>query len=132
MEERLAAQIGVDQGGDDADLGAAQPEPDVLRAVVHEESDAVAGLEPAPEEEVRHAVGELLQVGEGPRLVLEDEGGAVGEPLGGVPEGPRHGHVALLTVVHEEEQPQVSVRTPGERTHRQDHFRKNRGWTSRT
>ena len=62
MQQRLAAEVEVDEGGHDADLGAAQPQPDVLRLVLHEERHAVAVAEPRGEEIVRQSVAVLVQL----------------------------------------------------------------------
>jgi hypothetical protein len=46
----------VDERRNETELGAAEPESDVLEPVLHEEGHAVAVLEAGAEEHVRHAV----------------------------------------------------------------------------
>ena len=44
VEQGLPREVGVNEGGDDTDLGAAQPDTDVLGPVLHEESNTLTGL----------------------------------------------------------------------------------------
>ena len=62
VQQRLAPEVEIDEGGHDADLGAAQPQPDVLRLVLHEERHAVAVAEPRGQEIVRQPVAVLIQL----------------------------------------------------------------------
>ena len=62
VHQGFSPQVEVDEGGHEADLGAAQPEPDILRPVLHEQRHAVPVLEPGPEQEVRQLVAVLVQL----------------------------------------------------------------------
>ena len=61
--QRLKPEVGVDESGNEADLGEAEPDGDVLGPVLHEERDAVAALEAlARREEVGHAIAVLVNL----------------------------------------------------------------------
>ena len=62
VHQGFSPQVEVDEGGHEADLGAAQPQPDILRPVLHEQRHAVPVLEPGPEQEVRQLVAVLVQL----------------------------------------------------------------------
>ena len=62
VHQRLGPQVEVDEGGHEADLGAAQPQPDVLRPVLHEQRHTVPVLEPGVQEEVGQLVAVLVQL----------------------------------------------------------------------
>lgn len=44
VQQRLVAQVAIDQRGDSAQLGGAQPRPHVLPTVGHEHADNVTAL----------------------------------------------------------------------------------------
>ena len=62
VQQRLAPEVEVDEGGHDADLGAAQPQPDVLWPVLHEQRHALPVLEAGLEKEVSKLVAVLVQL----------------------------------------------------------------------
>ena len=70
VHQRLPPQVEVDEGGDEADLGAAQPQPDVLGPVLHEQRHAVPMLEPGIEEEVSQLVAILIKLQRTEKAVL--------------------------------------------------------------
>lgn len=78
MEQRILAQIGVDQRNDDADLGESDPGGDELRTIVHVETDHVAALEAIQLEVIGDAIGEFVDLLERPVAVLEYETGLLG------------------------------------------------------
>lgn len=102
MDEHLPAQIVVDQGGDDADLGQAQPEAGILGLVLHDEGDGVAALEAGPFEVGRDLVAQLLHVQERHPVVLHDEGGLVRVALDDCLEDFGHGEAFALPQVQDE------------------------------
>lgn len=75
VHQSLQTQVEVDERCLDADLGHAQPQTDVLRAVLHEQSHHVALPEAALVQQVGHAVGVLVQLPEAPPLAraLKDQ-----------------------------------------------------------
>ena len=93
VEQGLPREVGVDEGRDDTDLGAAQPDADVLGSVLHEERHAITGLVAQPEKEVRDAVAVVLEIEEGPPLVLEDERRAIWASVHRALEHAWHGEV---------------------------------------
>ena len=115
MEQGLSREVGVDEGGNDTNLGAAQPDADILGPVLHEERYAVSGLVAQPEEEVRDAVAVVLEIEEGPPLVLEDECRAFGAPFYSAPEHAWHGEVHVPVEGDEQEQFYVTIRAPAEK-----------------
>ena len=112
MEQGLPSEVGVDESGHDTNLGAAQPDADILGPVLHEERYAVAGLVAQPEKEVRDTVAVVLEIEEGPPLVLEDECRAVGAPLHSASKHARHGEVHAPVECDEQEQLYVTIRAP--------------------
>lgn len=62
VDERLAAQVVVDEGGDDTELGEPQPGAHVLRAAAHVQRHRVALLEARAPEHVGHPVTVLLDL----------------------------------------------------------------------
>ena len=62
VHQRLAPQVEVDEGGHQAHLGAAQPQPDVLWPVLHEQRHTLPVLEAGPEKEVSKLVAVLVQL----------------------------------------------------------------------
>ena len=93
VEQGLPREVGVNEGRDDTDLGAAQPDADVLGSVLHEERHAITGLVAQPEKEVRDAVAVVLEIEEGPPLVLEDECRAIWASVHRALEHAWHGEV---------------------------------------
>ena len=64
--QRLKSEVGVDEGRNEADLGEAEPDGDVLGPVLHEERDAVTALEAlAWREEVGDAIAVLVDLEQG-------------------------------------------------------------------
>ena len=115
MEQGLPGEVGVDEGGHDTNLGAAQPDADILGSVLHEERYAVSGLVAQPEEEVRDAIAVVLEIEESPAPILEDECGAVWAPIHSPPEHARHGEVHLPVEHDEQEQFYVAIRAPAKK-----------------
>lgn len=75
VHQGLQTQVEVDERRLDADLGHAQPQPHVLRAVLHEQSHHVSLPEATLVQQVGHTVGVLVQLPEAPVLsrALEDQ-----------------------------------------------------------
>ena len=63
----------IDQGRNEPELCAAQPQPDVFESVFHEECHAVAVLVAGPQEDVGDSVGVFFEIVETPRLIVEDK-----------------------------------------------------------
>lgn len=75
VHQGLQAQVEVDECRLDADLGHAQPQTHILRAVLHEQSHHVALPEATLQQQVGHAVWVLVQLPEAPPLTraLKDQ-----------------------------------------------------------
>ncbi len=68
VHQSLQSQVEVDESCLHSDLCHAQPEPHVLRAVLHEQSDHVALLEAPLKQKVSHAVGVVVKLLKAPFL----------------------------------------------------------------
>ena len=97
-------------------LGTAEPEPNVLGPVLHEERHTVAVPEAGADEEVGHPVAEFVQSPEGPRLLLEVKTDPVGVPPHGPVEDAGHRQVELLVQPDRGQQAQIAVGAPGDRS----------------
>ena len=78
MFQGVPFQMRVHQGGDDANLGKAHPDRDIVRAILHAERHPVPGLEAVRERPMGHPVRLGLEFGISGQPALEAECNIVG------------------------------------------------------
>lgn len=112
MQKALPREVGVDKRGDEANLGATEPQAHILGPVLHEKCHALAGLVALPQKVVGHAIAVGLQVAKCPHLVLENERCLLAVPADSSGEGLWDCHVAFLVVVDQGEKSDVAEGPP--------------------
>ena len=100
VHQGLLSEVVVDKGGDHAYLAKAKPHPHVLGTVLHEQGHHIAPLHALAQEEVGHSVSVLVELPEGPALVLKYEGQLVGVPVGSLLKQIRYSHVVACMATH--------------------------------
>lgn len=78
VQQGGTTQVGVDQRGDDANLGQTQPSGNVFGTVLQEKSHNITFLVALGLQNVGHLVGVLVHLAEGPALGLADNGHLLG------------------------------------------------------
>ena len=91
MGERGAGEIDVEQRDDDADLGQAEPQREILGPGAHHQRDDVALGEPGGERPARIAIGALGERAEGELFDVAEHGGRVAVSGGPFAGGARQG-----------------------------------------